>query len=335
MMFYKTNIDLLDEYDRRVFGHEEAKKTLITLVNRSKMRHYQKFVLGLGKEDLIQPMKVLLIGASGTGKTFLVQQLQEICQFPLLCIDATELNPTGASGGITRQKLQKMIYDNAYEYDKYYSEKGYTNSVEGLVDKTVVFVDEIDKLAKNFDSSGNWNKHVQSNFLTLFDNYEEYAGVSFVFAGAFSGMEREKASRGIGFSAVTTESDEILDEAIVKYGLLPELIGRLTRIIELDSFKEDDYKRILQDELLPKKRYDLSYYGHTLLELPEQFIERAIKKAISSGQGVRYLKRELDKYCLDMEFNYEDSAGYLSLPHWGEESTSLYDEYSDVEELGD
>ena len=252
----KSNTQLLEEFNRRVYGHEEAKKALITLVSRSKMRHYQKYALNIDNDELLEPSKILLIGESGTGKSFLVQELQKITDFPLLMLDATQLSPSGSTDGCTQSKLQQKIVSNAENWVKNRAEIGYTHSLAGAISQTVVFIDEIDKLARSFDSSGNWNKHVQSNFLTLIGQSGEFAssGISFIFAGAFAGMKRIKGKTGgLGFNSEFEYTESLLDADIIEYGLIPELIGRLTAIVEVDVFNEESYKYIMNNILIPKK----------------------------------------------------------------------------------
>ena len=200
MLHNLSNYEILLELNSQVAGHESAKKALINLVNRSKIRHHQKWIEQMHKDYLIAPHKLLLIGQSGTGKTHMIEKLQEIVDFPLIRLDATKLNPTGASGGSKEEDVRKMIIEKAAEYCQV--KKGYYHSMEGTIDQVVVFVDEIDKLGKRSDSSGNWNTHVQANFLTLFDNKAEFAGVSFIFAGAFADMTKydNSTKKQIGFS---------------------------------------------------------------------------------------------------------------------------------------
>ncbi len=308
MIYYQSNAELLEEYNQYVYGHIQAKKTLIALINRSKIRHNQKYNLGVRHEDLIEPSKCLLIGASGTGKTFLVETLQRLVDFPLLILDATQLSPAGSSDGVTLKKVRAAVSSTAEDWVKAGAEKGYTRSFDGAIDQMVVFIDEIDKLANAFESSGNWNKHVQSNFLTLFDHHGEAAGLSFIFAGAFVGLTDKQASKKIGFNhSHYIDKSDILDERVVKYGIIPELVGRLTAIVELDVFKKGDYYRILIEDLIPSKQNDLLYFKNSCIELTQAQIDHIVDKAMHSGQGVRFLKRELDKICLDVEFNYENN----------------------------
>jgi ATP-dependent Clp protease ATP-binding subunit ClpX len=307
MLFGQSNSEIYRQLSEYVSGHDEAKKALIALLNRSKMRYTQRWGKEMHKDYLLQTSKVLLIGASGTGKTHLVESLSQIVQFPLLKLDATKLNPTGASGGVKEEDLRKMIVDNA----KICFERSPSVyfSIDGAVDQTVVFIDEIDKLGDSFDSSGKWNDHVQSNFLTMFDNKSEFAGVSFVFAGAFTSITNsEKISSSIGFmrDEKQTSNKDSLEERIVKAGLLPEIVGRMTAIVQLDNFTKDEYRSILLERLLPKKQQDLAHFGVFDVDLDDEKVEEIIDIAVGSNQGVRSLQRQLDKIFLDIEFNYEE-----------------------------
>lgn len=309
MLHDKSNKEILEQLDQYVYGHEEAKKALITLVNRSKIRHYQKWGEMIHTEHLISPGKCLLMGGSGTGKTYLVQSLAEIVNFPFLVVDATKFNPTGASGGIKPEKLKRMIVKKATEYSEIRG--GTYFSVDGIIDQMVVFVDEFDKLSGHYDGSsgGTWNTHTQTHFLTMFENYEELSGVSYIFAGAFSGIGDDKVvSKSIGFNNTLeiSTNKEISDEDIIKYGMLPEIVGRLTSICKLDKLTEKDYYNILVDKVIPKKMIELSYFGIEDFNISKKQLKEIAKGAVTSSQGVRYLYREVDKHFLDAEFNYED-----------------------------
>lgn len=308
MLHDRPNSEILQELDECVYGHYEAKKTLISLVNRSKIRHFQKWGEIIHKEHLVSTAKCLLIGGSGTGKTYLMQSLAEIVDFPLLIIDATKFNPTGASGGIKADTLRHMITKKAGEYAE--SGDGRYFSVEGIIDQMVVFVDEFDKISGHYEgSSGNWNEHLQTNFLTLFENHQELSGVSWVFAGAFSGIsDKDAKKKSVGFKSQDNEEPiktEIDDEDIIKYGMLPEIVGRLTSICQLDTLTQKDFYNILTKKILPKKMIELSYFGVRDFNISEERLQEIAENATNSSQGVRYLQREVDKYFLDDEFNYE------------------------------
>ncbi len=315
MINYKSNKELLEAYDYYVIGHKEAKKSLINLINRSKIRHHQKWISLEHKDYLISPSKCLLIGGSGTGKTFLVESLQKLVEFPLIKIDATRLTLTAGGDGIKSLHIYDMIHENA----KYLSslKNGYWHSVEGVIDQTVVFVDEIDKLAWGAKGeSDSWTKRVQANFLQIFENKEELAGVSFIFAGAFQEMERtQNVTDSIGFMSKQRKlsNTDMLDEMIVKYGLIPELVGRITNIVELDKFTKEDFRNILINTLIPQKIEELIYFNCADFSLSEEQLENIVYKAEASGQGIRFLKRELDKLLINIEFNYEDVTDHRLL----------------------
>lgn len=297
-----SNKQIMENLNEYVFGHTEAKKALITMLSRARLRHYQKFNKEMDDEHLIAPMKVLLIAPSGTGKTHLVESLRKIVPFPLVRVDATQMNPAGSSGGVKVADLKKQILEEATRCCLDYPEFYY--SIEGAVDRCVVFIDEVDKLGTSFESSGNWNSHVQSNFLTMFDHKHEYAGVSFVFAGAFSEITKIVNNKGLGFvQGKHIDKTKAIDERLVGCGLIPELVGRINYIAELDLFTEDDMLKIMKTKLLPKKYRDLAAYGLFNVEMPDDKLLEIIKLGMRSGQGVRYLQRALDKHFLDLEYN--------------------------------
>ncbi len=296
----KTILEKLGQY---VVGHDEAKKVLITMIARSYLRHFQKYIKGVDDEFLLSPMKILLIGASGSGKTHLLESLQKILHFPLVRVDATQLIPAGGGGGTNALNLQKAIVTEAREQCEMFPHLYY--SVEGAIDKTIVFIDEVDKLGTSWESSGNWNKHVQSNFLTTLDNKDEFAGVSFVMAGAFNEITKAKVIKNtIGFHKGEHKKElSLLDDEIVKSGLIPELVGRITYIVELDKFDAAMYLHILKQKLLPKKRMDLAAYGLMDADISDAELENIALLASKSNQGVRYLHRALDRHFLPLEFD--------------------------------
>jgi ATP-dependent Clp protease ATP-binding subunit ClpX len=252
----------------------------------------------------------LLVGDSGTGKTHLVESLSKIMKFPLLKIDATELNPTGASGGIKSDKLYKLILKCAKEAMEEDPETYW--SLEGTVNQVVVFVDETDKLASSF-ANNNWNQHVQSNFLTVFENNGEFAGVSYIFAGAFTGIDKypgEASSGAIGFvdnvSGGNLSPDRSFAEEIIKFGLLPEFVGRLNNIVLLDKLEKDVYETVLNTIIMPRTANTLAAYGIENFKLPEDKAEVLIDEAMKSGLGIRALESGISQLLVDIEFNPEE-----------------------------
>lgn len=279
--------------DEMVYGHAQAKKVLQVLLKRSQKRYFNKCVMG--SEDYRDTLKVLLVGPSGTGKTHLIQSLRKIHNFPLISLDATQLMPTGNAEGTNIKQLKKLIADTANELTK----KPEYHSPEGVLNQMVIFVDEFDKLGTSFDSSGNWNKHVQANFLTMIDNKEEFSGISWIFAGAFSGIYEDKGNvkKSIGFfpEAENNNTKEILDSDILKAGIIPEMLGRISLIVQLDTFTEEDYKKILVERLMPNYELDLSH----------ETLDEIVAKAHKSGQGIRSMTRQLEMLAIDADSDEE------------------------------
>lgn len=312
MIYGQTNQAVLAELDKLVYGHKQAKIALINLVNRSKTRYHQIWHTSppTKEEDRVSNINCLLIGESGTGKTHLVQSLAKICEFPLVIIDANQLAPTNASGGISSEQLVSRIKKAAMKKLEENPQHQYF-SQEGVMDQTIVFIDEIDKLANSFDSSGSWNKHVQANFLALFENNSALKNVSFIFAGAFAKMKKfidpksNKASIGFLSSIDKSSNDFDIESEIIKYGLIPELVGRIHNIVVLDKLEEVDYRRILHKILLPNIKKELKAFNVNNFKLTKSQTNDIITKARNSDMGVRILRKELLKLVQDIEFDYE------------------------------
>lgn len=314
----QSNIELLQELNEMVAGHEEAKKALIVMLGRSILRTHQKYTKYMDNENLISPLKILLVGPSGHGKTYLIECLQKLSMFPIVKLDATHLNPVGAGGGVKPADIIKEIEETATWHAQNFPQL--FKSVYEAVERTVVFVDELDKLGNSFDGgSATWNKHVQATFLTLFDNKEQLAGVSFVFAGAFTDITKKEVKKNsIGFNKQddNCKEEKFLDERVISTGLIPELVGRINTIIELEHFTEEQMYTILTERVIPKKSRDLAAYGIFDKIIDECVLRDIAKKASTSGQGVRHLTREIDKIYLDAEFDSDNDVKLLESFAW-------------------
>jgi len=304
----KTNAEILKEFDKHVIGHTAAKKMLISLVNRSKTAYYHKFLSPTPSDD-IETMNCLLIGDSGTGKTHLVNTLQKLVNFPLIKVDATQLGPSGSVAPMNTEKLLKDIVNNAKElvYDATSCEY---HTLEGTVDQTIVFIDEVDKLSDAFSQKdSNWNKQTQSTLLNLLENTEEFKNVSFILAGAFVGLQNKtEGKKGMGFQKVDIEEEfkTVTDKCIIKYGMMPELVGRLNNVTVLDVLERKEMLDILEKTIIPQKIKQLKRFMY----IPKDYITKIQKRdmvdrALESGQGARSLKREVNNVFSDLEFNFE------------------------------
>lgn len=305
MFFGKSNKEILAELDSKVAGHLQVKKHLINLVNRQRIRQYQtEIYCETNKSNLVDLSRLLILGPSGTGKTYLVQSLQEILDLHVYYISATNLNPTGASGGIKALDLAKNIKESAKDFVE---ERPHLDRDE-VLNNTIIFVDEVDKLAKKFCSNGTWNEHVQSNFLSIFSGEGDFNKYSIIFAGAFTDIVARKYEKGLGFKGellTTIDKKAVCDEDLIQYGLIPEFVGRISAIVQLDYFTVEDYKRVLKTMLLPKIQHQLKMLNviSNSIKLTEEKCEEIANKAYNSGMGIRALRRELEKEYIDLEFD--------------------------------
>jgi ATP-dependent Clp protease ATP-binding subunit ClpX len=310
MIYNKTNAELLKEFDRHVIGHTKAKKALIKLVNRSKTAHYHKY-LAENKTEEIETLSCLLVGPSGTGKTHLVNTLQKMVNFPLIRVDATNLGPDGSSASKCADDVVKEITNNAqllaqssYDY----------HSAYGALDQTIVFIDEFDKLANEWESSGSWQRRTQATLLKLLESDDGLQNVSFIMAGAFGGIEQVQESSNteskIGFSSQSAgkveKVDTITDRDIIKYGIMPELVGRISSIEVLDILNAETMRTILDETIIPQKIDQLRLFMNVdNMSITNDQRNKLVETAMESGQGARSLKRGVEDILTDLEFNYE------------------------------
>ncbi len=301
-----SNVELLTRLDKHVYGHRRAKIALINLLYRTRLNYYNQNVLNLHKEVVVKNKNLFLVGESGSGKTHLVESLHKIIDFPLLMLDATQLTPSGNSEGISIKRIELRIKAKIDEYIKlpgYFSE-------EGVASQMIVFIDEMDKLAKAFESSGNWNRQIQSTLLRFIENKGTYKNLTFIFAGAFSDADLRKPNyeKPLGFvtnSDVNCDTPMDLHKELIKYGLLAELVGRVSGVIQLDSFEDSDYHHILTNKVIVAKHKELELYGVELPTFSLEQRESIVKKAKDSGCGVRMLYTEVDRLTEELEFNCE------------------------------
>ena len=314
-MFLHTlsNAEVLAELDKRVYGHRDAKKILINAVNRSQMIYYYKIVKG-NTDFSLKPMNVLLWGKSGSGKSMLAEAIQAIVGFPAYRFDATQFTPTGGKGRYDAEAIIKVIREMIkcclnMPNSRFFSK-------EGVQHQTFIVVEEVDKLAASFDSSGKWNEQIQAGLLTLMESKDDLEGVSWIMTGAFTGMKTdENAPNSIGFAKqdVKDKQEPDWDAVITKFGLLPELVGRITNVVRLDKLSLDDYERIFWEMLYPKALDDIALFGVDKLPLTQEKIDQLLQKSFKSDQGIRFMQKELAKITMDIEFYSEQRAPHEAL----------------------
>lgn len=284
-----TPLELKAKIDEIVIGQEEAKKQLI-------MEFHKRYHLNMPRSN------VFFLGNSGVGKTFLVRTLAKLIQAPFYEFDATTFSETGYKGRDVEGIIEEIAMQAEGDLDK--------------IEKAIVFIDEIDKVLTTTNRDG-VNK-VQHSLLKLIEGSTYTVDISrkqrvtidtskiqFIVAGACIGIdaikkERITPSRGIGFSqqpptVLTNESPKITAKDLIKFGFIPEFVGRFPIIVQLKDLEESDYREILlksKQSVIPS--YTELFQGNDIeLVIPEETIAWLIQKTKEDGLGVRGVQNTL------------------------------------------
>ena len=309
---------LLDEY---VIGQDEAKKVLSVAV----YNHFKRLDFTSKKEEVeIDKSNVILVGRTGTGKTLLAKTIAKMLNVPFCIADATVLTQAGYVGEDVESILSRLLQAADYNVE--------------LTQKGIVFIDEIDKVARKNDNpsitrdvSG---EGVQQALLKLLEGcivsvppqggrkhpeqklvQIDTKNILFICGGAFDGIEQIIASRvnrqTIGFSSISEENIEeesllkyIIPSDIKTYGLIPELIGRFPVLSYLEPLKESDLKRILTEpkNALVKQYIRLFEIDGVQLTFDNESLDFIVKKALEFKLGARGLRSICEAILTDAMF---------------------------------
>ena len=299
---------LKQELDKHVVGQEEAKKIISVAV----CNHMKRIE---ANTDLLEKTNILILGPTGCGKTFLMSTIAKFLKVPMVIVDATNFTQVGYVGEDVSNILKKLYMASNGDLEK--------------CKRGIVYVDEIDKVMAKTSSHGDRDAAgtgVQQNFLKLMEGGTQTIklptrdggmqeieidtkDILFVFGGAFVGIDAKKektVSIGFGTSKADPEPIDkpITQDDIVKYGFIPEFVGRVPIVVKMNELSRDNLKDILigTDKSILKQYQHMFMMDKIKASFDDSLINEIIDNSVEKHMGARGLRGTIEKDIMNLMF---------------------------------
>ena len=301
---------ILDDY---VIGQDEAKKALSVAV----YNHYKRVTASKNLDVELQKSNILMLGPTGSGKTLLAQTLARLLNVPFAIADATTLTEAGYVGEDVENILLKIIQAADYDIDR--AQYG------------IIYIDEIDKITRDVSGEGvqqallkilegtvasvppqGGRKHPHQEFIQI-----DTTNILFICGGAFDGLEKiiegRQDTKAIGFGAEVASKEEqnvgelfkqVMPEDLIRYGLIPEFVGRVPVVVTLDGLDENALLRILQEpkNALTKQYHKLFELDGVELDVEDEALRVMARKSMERKTGARGLRAIMESTLMDLMY---------------------------------